>query len=322
MHFMWWLLVLVLNLLFRVPHVGRPKEHFFGAIGHRLSIEMKVDRTELQVDEATTLTVRIRGAWNPSQVVRPDLRRIADFSRHFVIDDLPTTRSENSICEFRYRLRPRSESVDTVSPIVVRYWDPVVGYFAATAPLDPILLQVRPHSSAAEDINWANKPEWLFESFDVRDLEWDQEVDRRQVIGMCLALLGPACVWLAWFVRWCTRNVHRSSNGCDEWQVWQHNLQRLKDEQASLSEIAKFVEMRLEIAMKRWRGGGETSAPVNSMEERIASSEKMMEWRAVAERIRRRCERARFGPPGIKDDALVEDAMAFVMDLVGGQRAR
>src|SRR5207245_10768263 len=88
------------------PLAGRPV-NFSGAVG-TFRVSMTAEPTVLQAEDPLVLTVRITGSGDLQQVQRPDLRRLANFSKRFLIEnlgqrDLPGEKTR----EFTYQLRPR-----------------------------------------------------------------------------------------------------------------------------------------------------------------------------------------------------------------------
>ena len=109
------------------PLVGRPRDYFFGAIGERVRVEMTAEPKNVRVEDDLTLTFVIHGADNPEQIQRPDLRQFDEFASRFHIDDLddgPDPTLARGKRSFRYRLRPKRESVDEIPPLLFRYWQP------------------------------------------------------------------------------------------------------------------------------------------------------------------------------------------------------
>lgn len=312
----WWLVVLVLNLSFRVPTVGRPRENFFGALGHGVEVQMRTDRTELRVEEPLTLWVVIRGAWNPSQIVRPDLRRLPEFAQNFFIEDLEVPRGQAPSREFGYRLRPRSESVREIPPLLMRYWDPVLRYFPATAPSESILLHVQGNPDLSPKDSLLGEPEFLLETCAVGELEGDRSAGRYVAMQMGLALLGPMGAGLGWFLFWRFRNRPPRPG---DLQVWRNAFDQLRELQlGSLSSmaLADAVDRILREGLLR----SEPSSDSASIHDASVDPTRVKNREVLADALaslRKRCERIRFGPPGTRDDSLLDDALGLVARFVG-----
>ncbi|MCX7702346.1 MAG: hypothetical protein N2039_15840 [Gemmataceae bacterium] len=336
----WWLVLLVLNLAFRVPAVGRPRDHFIGAVGHRIEVRMRVDRTDLRVEEPLTLWVGIRGAWNPSQVSRPDLRRIPDFESNFCIDDLDLPRGNGSVREFGFRLRPRSASVREIPPILIRYWDPVLRFFPATAPHESIALNVQSSATMKPTESPQHEPEFLLQPCDVDDLERDQSPRRLEVVGMCLALFGPLSVGLVWLAVGHWRQRPRWRGEVNPWHEAVGQLRRLRRSALPPRDAAAHIDRILHEGLARWGRSSDMSLShvtprLHELSPAPASTTSLdLPWMhpsppgqsaehgreqlaAAAMSLLRRCERLRFGPPGTRDDSLLDDALRLVAHFAG-----
>jgi hypothetical protein len=118
-------------LLLGTPAAGQPPfyeppEHYYKAQGRSVKVEWKLDRTEVPEGGRLTVTLVIRGATNPQEVVRPDLRKLPEFASRFEIEDMPGRPAAAGAKEvsFDYRLRPRNRSVDGVPTLRFYYHNP------------------------------------------------------------------------------------------------------------------------------------------------------------------------------------------------------
>src|SRR5205823_4455906 len=108
------LAVLLLLPAAEAPLVGRPREHFYGAVGERVRVELRAAPTAVRAEDPLTLTLIVHGADNPEAIERPDLRQLPDYAARFQIDDLPDDASPPGQRVFRYRLRPHNANVRDV----------------------------------------------------------------------------------------------------------------------------------------------------------------------------------------------------------------
>src|SRR5438045_1358982 len=67
-----------------VPLVGQPTAHFYGARGAAVKVAWSLDRATVPEDEEIVATLTVKGATNPRQVVRPDLKKLPEFQSCFV----------------------------------------------------------------------------------------------------------------------------------------------------------------------------------------------------------------------------------------------
>jgi hypothetical protein len=195
-------LLIALSPAVEAPVVGRPSEHFYGAVGEQVRVAMKASPTQLRAEEPLDLTLVITGAVNAEQIERPDLKQLPDFATRFHIDDLPEDAPPKGERIFRYRLRPKSERVRDVPPLLFHYWNPRLSYFATTAPETPIALAVIPRNAASAVGGPLEEPEFLFEMASVRELHREPSPDSLKMALLLAALLLPPLLCQAWFLIW------------------------------------------------------------------------------------------------------------------------
>jgi hypothetical protein len=128
------------------PVAFRPID-FHGAIGS-FKISMQAQPLELRAEDSLTLTVRIRGSGNLSDLERPNLRKNPAFIKSFDVVDLGDRyRADQGTREFDYRLRPRNEGVREIPRLGLVYFKPGIvpaekGYQTTYAP--PLSIRVLP----------------------------------------------------------------------------------------------------------------------------------------------------------------------------------
>ncbi len=110
------------------PPFFEPKEDYYKARGPKITAEWTVDRTQVPEDGRLTATLTIRGATNPHEIVRPDLRTVRTqdkrtFADLFQIEDTPqkTVGPDATEVAFVYVLRPRNRSVNRLPTLNFRY---------------------------------------------------------------------------------------------------------------------------------------------------------------------------------------------------------
>src|SRR5262245_11759030 len=111
------------------PPFFEPKEHYYKARGVGVAVGWSVDRTEVPEDESIVATLTVRNVDNPREVVRPDLRQLAEFKDRFQIDDVskPSVVTANpKEVAFVYRLRPRNREVDRLPSLEFAYLNPTI----------------------------------------------------------------------------------------------------------------------------------------------------------------------------------------------------
>jgi hypothetical protein len=89
------------------PPLFEPQEGYYKAKGTRVSATWSVDRDKLAEDEVLLATLTVRGATNPQEIVRPDLRKLKDFTDQFRTIEHVGDGGDAVGVSFTYRLRPR-----------------------------------------------------------------------------------------------------------------------------------------------------------------------------------------------------------------------
>lgn len=110
------------------PPFFEPTEGFFKARGREVATEWVVDRKSVPEDGVLTATLVVRGATNPHEIVRPDLRKLPEFARRFEVTDVPGQPAAPNAKEvsFVYRLRPRNREVNRLPSMDFFYLNPAV----------------------------------------------------------------------------------------------------------------------------------------------------------------------------------------------------
>lgn len=90
-----------------------PQEGYYKAKGTRVSATWSVDRTEIPEDGTLLATLTVRGVTNPREIVRPDLRKLKEFTEQFrSIEDVGDGGGDEKEVQFVYRLRPRNRDTN------------------------------------------------------------------------------------------------------------------------------------------------------------------------------------------------------------------
>ena len=100
----------------QVPALFQPPSGFYGAAGRDVETSWAVDRTTVPLGETLTATLTVRGATNPREVARPDLRQLKPFADKLEVEDIPgpVPAADAKEVAFAYRLKPRNRGVDRV----------------------------------------------------------------------------------------------------------------------------------------------------------------------------------------------------------------
>ncbi len=109
-----------------IPVVGQPTENFYQARGSGVKVAWNLDRTTVPEDEEIVATLIIRGAANPAEIDRPDLKKLEPFESRFMVTDNrdPTPETNAKEVRFSYRFRPRNRAVKEVPTFQFHYYNP------------------------------------------------------------------------------------------------------------------------------------------------------------------------------------------------------
>jgi len=148
-----------------VPIAGRPVD-FSGAVGGPFVVTIKVDKTEVRLEEPVTLTITITGPGDLSKVKRPNLKDDPEWNSGFVIDDATSQQTPNpSSVVWEFTLRPRAVGFHTLPRIRFTYFNPAIvskamGWQTTYSNETDVSVnsnEISPHPNAIELIEWAKQ---------------------------------------------------------------------------------------------------------------------------------------------------------------------
>jgi len=185
-----------------IPVVGRPSP-FYGAAGSDVKLTVTAAPTDVTLDDAIILTLRLQNLVNAADVQRPELADLGDaFHRDFQIDEEPATDPEPKGTRlFRYRLRPRQLTITEIPRIVFPYYDPNLPQPAdrpefpfRKARSEPIPIRVRKESPPPIPIEPLDVPAFATSLAEPKT--------RVPLWVSWLGALGPPIVAVGWCVAW------------------------------------------------------------------------------------------------------------------------
>jgi hypothetical protein len=193
------------------PVAGRPS-YFDGAVGSGFKIQMRATPTQLLAEDPLILTVSITGTGNVQEIRRPDLRRQPRFSQRFHIDNLADryVPAKNSR-QFEYRLRPLTEAVKEIPPLLFVYFNPKLvppekGYLTTVAHAIPITVRPRAEVRPPPVEGMApvsSVPNTFYELADgVVVLRHDPPFALPGPAALAAFLLGPPAAGFLWYLIW------------------------------------------------------------------------------------------------------------------------
>ena len=298
------------------PLVGRPREHFYNAVGQQVRVELIAAPTDVRVEDELTLTIQITGAANPEQIERPDLRTLDEFASRFHIDDLDEGTPQESPTgarNFRYRLRPKNNQVRAIPPLLFRFYDPKLDYFPTTVS-NSIPLHVRPRSVAESTGMPMQEPEFLFHIAEGPAVLTRQS-PRSRWPEMLLAFFGPALVCAGWYAWWRYRHPDEAKLAhLRRGRAVRHALDALRrlheNSAARLADaIARIIRGYFQ---ERWDlpATAGTSAEIElHLQGRSLPADLIEQARAFFQK----CDAARFGPPADSGTDLCDSATSLLV---------
>lgn len=246
------------------PLIGRP-DRFSNIVGN-YDLQVSAEPTEVCVEEAITLRIRITGS-GPAKYEpdRKHLQILPNWDDDFFVQEMPAEpradRAKNTWL-FVYRLKPKHTKVSAIDDIRLVYYDPKQKFITIEA--DPIKITVKPKPANLNVDTPLAAPESLFEcapSWEVLARPvFPIEVQAEDFVFL---IVGPALAFL-FFLFWDNRNRrYYASRRCQEaarhalaalghgseWP-WSIVCRYLRDrfdftgQDASPREVARFLKRR------------------------------------------------------------------------------
>lgn len=303
------------------PAFFEPQEHYYKAKGKGIGVRWVVEPREVQVNRDLTATLVVTGATNPTEIVKPDLRKLPAFDAFKVtnVPDPPRTAADKEV-RFVYKLAPRGTDVKEVPPLEFFYFNPDAPPGKKQFPStrtdrdeDSPAITVREAPAVERRVRPLDAPEHLFQ------IETGPEVLGRGpfVPGagawLATAAAGPL-VAAGWFLVWCrlypnaTRlaRIHRSRAARRATEAIRR-ANRTPDPPAAVAgAVLGYLRARFPLP--------ESAVTPSEIEIALARSDVPAEATERAGALFRACDRARFAPSG-EEAALAAAAEALVARL-------
>ena len=189
-----------------IPVVGQPTENFYQARGSGVRVAWNLDRATVPEDEEIVAALIIRGATNPVEIVRPDLKKLDPFESRFIITDNrdPTPDADAKEVRFSYRLRPRNRAVKEVPTFQFHYFNPAASVgkqFPLTEAKSVPIAVTAPRPKPPAPVIPLGEPDQLFAvATGPRVLE-SQPFAPGVGTWIAVALAGPG-IALGWYLAW------------------------------------------------------------------------------------------------------------------------
>lgn len=150
----------------QIPPLDRNAADFYGAIaGPRpITATWTVEPETVPLDSEAILTLTVRNAINPHEIVRPNLLDRKEIAGQFQIADLAGSSHTPGAVEFRYALRPRKVGRFELDLPRFRVYQPLArGDAKFLTPFsDPPTLRVTPATKPTGPAVPLEGPDWLF----------------------------------------------------------------------------------------------------------------------------------------------------------------
>jgi hypothetical protein len=297
------------------------KEHFYNAKGARVTVKWELDADTVPEDGHLVAKLVVTGATNPHEVVRPDLRKISVFDERFQVVDVAgkAAAANAKSVSFAYRLRPRNAKVDRVPSLLFYFYNPNAPgddkYRLTTAEGKPIKVTPAAPKPAAPAIP-IDAPDALFEVNTGLD-----PLDREPFAPglwpwLLLLVLGPLVAG-GWYAAW--RRVYpdaarlarmRRSRAARRAVDAVRRAGRSADPPGTIAAaVLGYVRARYPLPP-----GAETPGELGDALRAVGVPDDEAD---AAVGFFRRCDEARFAPPGDTVVSLAVEAEGLVTRLEG-----
>jgi hypothetical protein len=312
---------------------GRPT-NFTGAVGN-FRVSTSATPTRLHVQDPLVFAVRISGSASPEVApARPNLKKIAEFSRSFRIKDLDSLHLEPGVWEFHYELKPLRADVREIPAIRFDYYKPGIippekGYRTTYAPA--IALSVEPGAAVSLDeipgvgVSMPDAGSSYEPALDPDlVLRQDQPPPFPDGWVLCCALSAPPLACALGYIFWARKHGGMAKRTRRQSAAARTALRALAAEQAGNiwrahggqpSEEARRVAAVLsEYLSERWRWPSSQMSPFE-VAARLENEGCGRDLAGKAAGLLRACDTARFGPGGGNGDDLPVAARELVKAL-------
>lgn len=302
------------STLLAQPKFFEPTEHYYKAQGRGIRVEWAVSRATVVEGRDLTATLVITGATNPTEIEKPDLKKLKAFD-NFNVANLPDPprKAGDKVVRFVYKLTPRNRTVDQIPALKFHYFNKAAAegrQFPATyADSVPITVTERPPPEeipmveADRLFSVATGPEVLSGPF----------VPCRWAWGAA-ALFGPL-VAVGWFLVW--RRVFpdahrlaqmRRSRAARRAADAIRKAGRTPDPPATVaSAVLAYLRTRFPLP--------ESAVTPPEIAAALLEMKVPAEVAEFVADVFRACDRARFAPPGDSGMSLAADAEAAITRL-------
>jgi hypothetical protein len=299
------------------------KDHYYKAKGIGLQVRWDVPQTTVEEGHDLVATLVIGSqkypVLNPTEVVRPDLKKLPAFADRFTITDVPESprKVTDKEVRFSYKLRPRNRGVDQIPALEFEYFNPAAG---------PGTRQFRHTQAESVSINVSDPPKPAL-PVPVPMVEADRlfQVNAgpavlnppflpAQWMWFLAALFGPVA-GVAWYLAWqriypdAARMAHlRRSRAARRALDAVRKSNRAPDPPAIIAAaVLSYLRTRFPLP--------ESAVTPSEIAAALLEAKVPSEMAEEIAEVFRGCDRARFAPPGDSGASLATDAETAITRL-------
>jgi hypothetical protein len=299
--------------------VYEPQKDYYKAQGTKVTVRWELDRKTVAEGDSLKATLVVEGATNPHQVVRPDLRKLPAFD-DFQVEDEPggPVAATAKRVSFAYRLQPRRANVDRVPGLLFVFYNPRAPegskkYPTTKAEGVSITVTPAPPKPAAQAIP-LDAPEYLFEVATGTEVLDREPFAPAPGLWLLLAAAGPLAAG-GWYAVW--RRLYpdalrlariRRSRAARRAVDAIRRAGRSPDPAGTIAAaVLGYLRARYPLPP-----GAETPGELGGALRAAGLPESEAD---AAVEFFRRCDEARFAPPGDTGPSLAAGAKALVARL-------
>ena len=185
------------------PAFFEPKEDYYKAKGRSLRVKWEIEPPAVQVSSDFRATLVVTGAQNPTEIVKPDLRKLKAFDVFKVTDIADPPRDAKEV-RFAYKLAPRNTSVKEVPELKFHYFNasaaPGPKQFPSTR-AEAVEITVLEPPKVERQIVPLDAPEFLFHPATGPDVLGSGPFVPCQWAWLAAACFGPLAAF-GWLLVW------------------------------------------------------------------------------------------------------------------------
>jgi hypothetical protein len=191
-------------ILAKQPLFGQPKQDYYGAHGPAVRVRWELESKAVHAGADLNVALVVTGAQNPTEIVKPDLRKLRAFDA-FQVTNAPDPPRDAGAKEvrFAYKLAPRSTAVTEIPELKFHYYNARAAegrQFPATRAA-AVEITVAEPPKAVRPVVPIEAPEHLFRVPTGPGVLGPRPFVPSVWAWLAAALVGPVAA-LGWFLAW------------------------------------------------------------------------------------------------------------------------